>query len=67
VSVSGHALIPWESGMSLIFLALLGAIATRAGGANVLVGAWRIRFWGALAMAITASVGAWFGAGLRHG
>jgi hypothetical protein len=44
VSVSGHALIPWVSGMSLIFLALLGAIATRAGGANVLVGAWRISF-----------------------
>ncbi len=58
---SGRTLIPSVSGMSLIFLALLGAIAARAGGANVLVGAWRVSFWGALAMAITAGVGACFG------
>jgi len=57
-----QALIPWVSGASLIFLALLGAIAARVGGAGVLMGAWRVTFWGALAMAVTAGVGAWFGA-----
>jgi VIT1/CCC1 family predicted Fe2+/Mn2+ transporter len=55
-------LIPWVSGTSLAFLALLGAIAARVGGASVLIGAWRVTFWGALAMAITAGVGALFGA-----
>jgi VIT1/CCC1 family predicted Fe2+/Mn2+ transporter len=57
-----QALIPWVSGASLIFLALLGAIAAQVGGAGVLMGAWRVTFWGALAMAVTAGVGAWFGA-----
>jgi VIT1/CCC1 family predicted Fe2+/Mn2+ transporter len=57
-----RALIPWVSGASLIFLALLGAIAAQVGGAGVLMGAWRVTFWGALAMAVTAGVGAWFGA-----
>jgi vacuolar iron transporter family protein len=47
---------------SLVFLAALGATAARAGGAGMLVGAWRVTFWGALAMAITAGVGALFGA-----
>ena len=61
-SVPGPRLIAWVAGMSLAFLALLGAIAARAGGANVLAGAWRVGFWGALAMAITAGVGAMFGA-----
>ena len=55
-------LIPWVSGTSLLFLALLGAVAARAGGAGMLVGAWRVTFWGALAMAATAGVGALFGA-----
>ena len=55
-------LIPWVSGTSLAFLALLGAVAARVGGASVLLGAWRVTFWGALAMAITAGVGALFGA-----
>jgi VIT1/CCC1 family predicted Fe2+/Mn2+ transporter len=50
------------SAASLVFLALLGGIAARAGGARMLVGAWRVSFWGALAMAITAGVGALFGA-----
>ena len=57
-----RGLILWVSGMSLAFLALLGAIAARVGGAGVLVGAWRVTFWGTLAMAITAGVGALFGA-----
>jgi len=56
------ALIPWVSGTSLAFLALLGAMAARAGGAAPVAGAWRVTFWGALAMAITAGVGALFGA-----
>ncbi|WPC68812.1 VIT family protein [Rhodoferax ferrireducens] len=55
-------LIGWVSGTSLLFLALLGAVAARVGGAGVLVGAWRVTFWGALAMGITAGVGALFGA-----
>lgn len=57
-----QSLIPWISGTALFFLALLGAVAARAGGAGVLIGAWRVTFWGALAMAITAGVGALFGA-----
>lgn len=54
-------LIPLVSGTSLAFLALLGAVAARVGGASALTGAWRVTFWGALAMAITAGVGALFG------
>ena len=50
------------SGASLIFLALLGGIAARAGGAPVMTGTIRVTFWGALAMALTAGVGAIFGA-----
>jgi VIT1/CCC1 family predicted Fe2+/Mn2+ transporter len=54
-------LIPLVSGTSLLFLALLGGLAARAGGAGVMVGAIRVTFWGALAMALTAGVGALFG------
>ena len=50
------------AGTSLFFLALLGALAARTGGANVVAGAMRVTFWGALAMAITAGAGALFGA-----
>jgi VIT1/CCC1 family predicted Fe2+/Mn2+ transporter len=46
---------------SLFFLALLGALAAYAGGARILVGMVRVTFWGALAMAITAAIGALFG------
>ena len=59
---SSHGLIFWVSGMSLAFLALLGALAARVGGASALIGAARVTFWGALAMAATAGVGALFGA-----
>ena len=58
----GPGLIGWVSGASLMFLALLGAIAAQAGGAAVMTGAWRVTFWGALAMAATAGVGSLFGA-----
>ena len=46
---------------SLVFLALLGLVAARAGGAPVLASVTRVAFWGALAMALTAGVGALFG------
>jgi len=46
---------------SLAFLATLGALAARTGGANVVAGACRVTFWGALAMLLTAAVGALFG------
>jgi len=49
------------AGTSLFFLALLGALAAYTGGARVLIGIARVAFWGALAMAITASIGALFG------
>jgi VIT1/CCC1 family predicted Fe2+/Mn2+ transporter len=54
-------LIPLVSGTSLLFLALLGGVAARVGGAGVWKGAIRVTFWGALAMALTAGVGALFG------
>jgi VIT1/CCC1 family predicted Fe2+/Mn2+ transporter len=50
------------AGSCLVFLAGLGALAARAGGAPVIASAWRVTFWGALAMALTAGVGALFGA-----
>lgn len=56
------ALVPIVSGASLAFLALLGAIAARAGGAPVWKPTARVTFWGALAMAITAVIGRLFGA-----
>ena len=60
VSPAG-ALIPIVSAASLGFLALLGAIGAKAGGANVLRATARVTFWGALAMALTAGVGKLFG------
>jgi vacuolar iron transporter family protein len=59
--VSEAALIPVVSGTSLAFLALLGGLAARVGGAPVTVGAMRVTLWGALAMGLTAGVGALFG------
>jgi VIT1/CCC1 family predicted Fe2+/Mn2+ transporter len=55
-----RVLIPFVAGISLIFLALLGGVAARAGGAAVVKGALRVMFWGALAMGITAGVGTLF-------
>ncbi|HWY44284.1 MAG TPA: VIT family protein [Candidatus Sulfotelmatobacter sp.] len=55
------SLIPLVSGTSLVFLALLGGLAAHAGGAGVLMGAMRVMFWGALAMALTGGVGSLFG------
>jgi len=60
--VSESGLIPVVSVTSLLFLAILGGLAARVGGASVTVGAMRVTFWGALAMGLTAGVGALFGA-----
>ncbi|MFD1328831.1 VIT1/CCC1 transporter family protein [Mycoplana ramosa] len=46
---------------SLIFLAILGAVGARAGGANVIKATARVTFWGALAMSLTAGIGALVG------
>lgn len=59
--VSESSLIPIVSGTSLMFLAILGGLAARVGGANVTAGAMRVTFWGALAMGVTAAVGTLFG------
>jgi VIT1/CCC1 family predicted Fe2+/Mn2+ transporter len=55
------SLVAAVSVSSLVMLALLGAVAAHAGGANMLRGSARVTFWGALAMAVTAGVGASFG------
>jgi VIT1/CCC1 family predicted Fe2+/Mn2+ transporter len=47
---------------SLVFLAGLGALSAQAGGARVWKGAWRVAWWGAVAMTVTAGAGALFGA-----
>jgi VIT1/CCC1 family predicted Fe2+/Mn2+ transporter len=60
--VPASALVWTVSGSSLVFLALLGSLAARAGGSAVWKSAARVTFWGALAMALTAGVGALFGA-----
>ena len=56
-----YALMWAVAGSSLFFLALLGSLAARAGGASVVTAAVRVTFWGALAMALTAGVGVLFG------
>lgn len=57
-------LVPAVSIASLAFLALLGAIGAKAGGANILKATTRVTFWGALAMALTAGIGTIFGTSL---
>jgi len=59
--VPPSALLWVVASSSLLFLALLGSLAAVAGGASVVTAAARVTFWGALAMAITAGVGALFG------
>jgi vacuolar iron transporter family protein len=59
--VPATVLIPLVSGASLIFLALLGGLAARAGGATPTIGTVRVAFWGALAMAVTAGIGSLLG------
>ena len=61
VIAPGAYLIPVAGGTSLIFLAMLGGLAAYVGGASATRGAIRVTFWGTLAMALTAGVGALFG------
>lgn len=56
-----NALALLVAAFSLLFLALLGTVAAGAGGASLFIGAVRVTFWGALAMAVTAGVGGLFG------
>jgi VIT1/CCC1 family predicted Fe2+/Mn2+ transporter len=60
-AIPGPKLIPMVAAASLVFLAGLGSLAARTGGAPVMIGALRVTFWGALAMALTAGVGRLFG------
>jgi len=61
-AVASPGLVIWVvAGISLLALAGLGTLAASAGGAHLLAGAGRVTFWGALAMALTAGVGALFG------
>lgn len=59
--VGGEHIVKAVAIASLVFLATLGTLAARAGGAAMTVGAARVTFWGALAMLITAAVGRLFG------
>ena len=59
--VAGEQLITAVAVSSLVFLAALGGLAARAGGASVKVGAIRVTFWSSLAMLLTAAVGRLFG------
>ena len=56
-----NLLVPVVSAASLGFLALLGAMGAKAGGANILRPTARVTFWGALALALTAGIGKIFG------
>jgi VIT1/CCC1 family predicted Fe2+/Mn2+ transporter len=57
-------LAPAVAVTSLLFLAILGGLAARTGGASIGVGAMRVTFWGAFAMLFTAAVGTAFGTAL---
>jgi len=60
-AIPGSRQIAVVATASLAFLAVLGGLAARAGGASITVGAFRVTFWGALAMTLTAVVGRLFG------
>ncbi|MGZ8136753.1 MAG: VIT1/CCC1 transporter family protein [Methylococcaceae bacterium] len=59
--VPESVLVPIVSGSALVFLAILGVMAARVGGAPVIKSTIRVVFWGALALGLTAAVGALFG------
>lgn len=61
-TVAPAHLILWVSLTALVFLAGLGALSARVGGAPVWTSTWRVAFWGAAAMAVTAGAGVLFGA-----
>ena len=54
----------WVTALSLVFLAVLGAVGARAGGAPVPTAVFRVTFWGAFAMALTIAIGSLFEAPL---
>jgi VIT1/CCC1 family predicted Fe2+/Mn2+ transporter len=61
VFIAPHAwLAACVAGVSLIVLAILGAVAARTGGANMAIGALRVLIWGSLAMAVTGALGKLF-------
>ena len=57
----GNELVLIVSAASLAFLAVLGAVGAKAGGANILRATIRVTFWGAFALALTAGIGKLFG------
>ena len=62
LAVPAARVVPWIAGTTLVALALLGAVAARAGGASLPRGAARVALWGALALGVTAVAGRLFGA-----
>jgi VIT1/CCC1 family predicted Fe2+/Mn2+ transporter len=60
-TVSSDSLVVWITGTSLLFLAMMGVLAAKISAVNPWVSAFRITFWGALALAVTAGVGTLFG------
>jgi VIT1/CCC1 family predicted Fe2+/Mn2+ transporter len=60
--VNQEQILPVTAVTSLLFLAVLGAVAAKTGGASIAKGTARVTLWGALAMALTAATGAFFGA-----
>lgn len=61
IATPEQQMVPVVAGLSLVFLAMLGAVAARVGRARMLPGALRVTFWSALAMAVTAAIGRLFG------
>jgi VIT1/CCC1 family predicted Fe2+/Mn2+ transporter len=61
IASPAERLVPFVATLSLGFLAVLGAIAARVGRADILRGTLRVTFWGAIAMALTAAIGYFFG------
>ena len=61
LAFSGERLVVAVTMVSLVLLAITGAIGARTGGASIVRGAVRVVFWGALAMAVTAGIGHLFG------
>jgi vacuolar iron transporter family protein len=65
VLLSGRGQLIWAVSLAaLLFLAILGAVGARAGGAPVATAVWRVAFWGAFAMAATAAIGSLFGSAI---
>src|SRR5262249_44964952 len=56
-----NLLLPLTAACSLVFLVLLGVVSAKTGGSSPVKAAVRVVFWGGLAMAVTAGVGALFG------